>query len=160
MVGIRPDREPDDDLQPGPLPLIGEFTMSLFTLLYVGPILTIMYYLFCWGKSTAAGRTIMVMVQNKLGLSCAKLRLSWASLSRMHYHWKLNIQSIYSLKKISYVFFSSDGMWSTHYNSPSSSSSPAIIYWTSQSKAVNSKLFCDWLTIIHRPLAKYNLMLF
>jgi len=59
VVGIRPDREPDDDLQPGPLPLITEFTMSLFTLLYVGPILTIMYYLFCWGKSTAAGRTIM-----------------------------------------------------------------------------------------------------
>ena len=43
-----------------------------------------------------------------------------------------------------------EGTWSTDGNFPPSPSSspPLAIYWANQSKADNSKLFCDWLTIL------------
>jgi len=48
VVGIRPDVLPDERLVPGPLPLLSEGAMSFFTLIYVGPILGLIYYLFFW----------------------------------------------------------------------------------------------------------------
>ena len=44
----------------------------------------------------------------------------------------------------------SEGNWSTHGNSPSSSPPSPVISWTNQNKTNNSKLFCDWFTIL-RP---------
>ena len=71
VIGIIPDFVPDEDFIPGPLPLISEGflkkqfslkiqhfnagAMSFFTLIYVTPILGLIYYLFFWSRSTRPG---------------------------------------------------------------------------------------------------------
>ena len=84
VIGIVPDYVPDEDFIPGPLPLLSEGflssslasqpvyvicmycpgAMSLFTLLYVAPILGIIYYLFFWSRGRPTGGACVSALHN------------------------------------------------------------------------------------------------